>query len=61
MSFLNPFSRQSGLDELAALDDARLNDIGLTRLDVATARRKGRNGLSYLAKLRNERAAAWKI
>lgn len=60
MSIFSAFSRQSGLDELAALDEARLNDIGLTRFDVAVARRKGKNAISYLAELRSERAAAWK-
>lgn len=59
MSFLNALLRRDTLSALSALDDVRLNDLGLNRQDLADARRHGRNASAFLNARRSERLSAW--
>lgn len=57
MSIFTAFSRRASLRALFALDDRRLSDMGLTRFDLADARRMASTAL--LNERRNERAGFW--
>lgn len=56
MSIFNTFFRTRGLGQLEGLNDAQLNDIGLSRDDLHQAFRMGRRAGNYLEQRRASRS-----
>lgn len=51
--------RRSALRQLFNMDATQLNDLGLTRFDIAEAMRSGGTAGELLAARRDARAQAW--